>query len=641
MKTLYFGFECATIFISLCAILYLSIEKKLPRYEQRRVFLALLIDVFVCSVLSFVFQLVFHYLTLPLYALRMTLMSVYFLAHIALPPLFFHYTVLMDGSLYKMKRKYRAFIYIPLIVPLTLLLINGFHPFLFDVGENVQIVRIDLYPYLITGLIYLLFSIFDFAFHYKHLLKRTRISYLASLGVYLLGLILQMIYSEMRIELLAAISALLILETLYECDGAQFSPTTGLLSKAAFLNRIDQFFAAKFPFEILSVRLTRFDSSLSSLGLEKSKALEKRMGEELLDAHRSPSVLVFHVETDRFIFLILDHFEESEKAILDRLEKTVISPSLFLGCSLPLDCMVMKLSIPKDVSSLKELTDILHNERALPLRKKMTILPQSGVEELKMDLKILAAVKKKIETHQIQVYYQPIYSVQSHSIVAAEALLRLNDEKLGYLRPDKVVYLAEHNGLISALDQAVLEEVCSFLERKRPERYGIEYIEVNLSLYEMLSPHLTEQYLSILRRHHISPSRINLEFLETSTSDFPVFENQTKSLKEAGFLLSLDDFGTEYSNMDRLFSNDFVTIKVDKDLLWSAFKDENAKNLLSSLLSMLRKMGLNTLQEGVENKEQLDYVTSQGANYIQGFYFSKAIKEEDFLTYLQNFKEKA
>ncbi|MDD6240185.1 MAG: hypothetical protein PUA93_01170 [Eubacteriales bacterium] len=99
MRDSFFGMEASTIFIAFCSLLYLLMGKRLPRYEQRRTFLLLILDVLISAVFSFTFQIVLHSLHLRHYELRMTLMSVYYGVHIFLPPLFFHYTLLMDGTL--------------------------------------------------------------------------------------------------------------------------------------------------------------------------------------------------------------------------------------------------------------------------------------------------------------------------------------------------------------------------------------------------------------------------------------------------------------------------------------------------------------------------------------------------------------
>lgn len=108
-----------------------------------------------------------------------------------------------------------------------------------------------------------------------------------------------------------------------------------------------------------------------------------------------------------------------------------------------------------------------------------------------------------------------------------------------------------------------------------------------------------------------------------------------RKLHEAGFTFSLDDFGTGYSNIVRLVSNIFQNIKFDKSMLW----DESAQDILLSLTKIVREMGLNVVQEGVETKEQLDLVIEAGANLIQGYYFSKPIPIEEFTEFVKDFSE--
>ena len=637
MRDSFLGMEVATIFIAICSLLFLLFRKRLPHYEQRRTFLMLIIDVLLSAILSFTTQVVFHFLDLQMPQLLLVLMSVYYGVHLFLPPLFFHYTLLMDRTIYRYPRKDRFVLYLPNLIPICLLIVNGFFPFLFRIGEDMEFVSIRVYLLFLVGLVYLLFSVIDFFRRSSLLRRRDRIAYLSALAVYVSAFVMQFFFKELRIELLGAISALLILAVLCEADGFYYSPTTGVLSAAAFQRRLTQFLALGIPFELISARIANLSAAYSMLGLNKSEALARRMGERLFFLHRCEDIFTYQAEDDRFVFMILGGKEKNRETILEGIRDTVNHPDRILGVPFRIEAMVMDLKLPEDASSLEDVNALFRNERTLPLRKPLNFLSREETEDLKKDLKILSAVKRKIERKEFDVYYQPIYSVEEKKIVAAEALLRITDEELGYLRPDKVVHLAEHNNLISALDQAVLEKVCTFLESGKPQKEGIRYIEVNLSLYEMLSPSLSEQYLRILRKHHVPVEEINLEFLETADSDFSLFEERKKALKEAGFSLSLDDFGTEYSNMGRLFTNDFLNVKIDKGLLWDAGKDKNTEELLFSLISMLRKMGFHVIQEGVENEKQFEFVSSCGADLIQGYYFSPALPEEKFLAYLHDF----
>jgi len=145
-----------------------------------------------------------------------------------------------------------------------------------------------------------------------------------------------------------------------------------------------------------------------------------------------------------------------------------------------------------------------------------------------------------------------------------------------------------------------------------------------------------------MEKYRIDPEQINLEITETASSSVafsPV--GAVKELKEDGFTFSLDDYGTGYSNLTYIIGMDFKNIKSDKNLLWDSMKNENSRMLLGDTIRMLRRLGVNVIQEGVETKEQLDFVLDAGANYIQGFYFSKPLNQDAFVDYVERFAGRA
>lgn len=207
------------------------------------------------------------------------------------------------------------------------------------------------------------------------------------------------------------------------------------------------------------------------------------------------------------------------------------------------------------------------------------------------------------------------------------------------MRPDILVATAERCGLIGAADLQVLEKVCRFIHDCRPQDHGLKYVEINISVGEMLGANLARDYTDMLHRYGVPVEMISIEFLETlRNDDSEVFQQAKKSLLDAGFAFSLDDFGTEFSNMGRLFNNNFTNIKIDKSLLWDADKDPNSRELLASLTKMIEKMHFVPLQEGVETKAQLTFVTQHDCRLIQGYYFSKALPAPEFMNYLTSFQ---
>ena len=172
----------------------------------------------------------------------------------------------------------------------------------------------------------------------------------------------------------------------------------------------------------------------------------------------------------------------------------------------------------------------------------------------------------------------------------------------------------------------MFEKVCAFLADERTKKVGLTYVEVNLSIYQLIAGNTIEQFKEAMDKYGVTPDQINLEITESgSVSTSHALLTNIDELKELGFKFSLDDYGTGYSNLTYIISMDFTNIKSDKGLLWDANKNENSRILLTDTIQMMRRLGFNVIQEGVENREQLDLVVNAGANLIQGYYFSKPV----------------
>ena len=143
-----------------------------------------------------------------------------------------------------------------------------------------------------------------------------------------------------------------------------------------------------------------------------------------------------------------------------------------------------------------------------------------------------------------------------------------------------------------------------------------------------------------MKQYNVTSDQINLEITETaSLSAASTVSASINELKNAGFRFSLDDYGTGYSNLTYVIDMDFLNIKSDKGLLWASDNDVNSRHLLMDSIRMMRRLGMNVIQEGVETSEQLDLVLDAGANLIQGYYFSKPLMEKEFVDFVRKFNE--
>ena len=218
---------------------------------------------------------------------------------------------------------------------------------------------------------------------------------------------------------------------------------------------------------------------------------------------------------------------------------------------------------------------------------------------------------------------------------SAEALIRLTDEKLGFVSPEEFIPIAERSGRILKIGEIVFESVCRFLSEGVITQYGIKYIEVNLSVVECMQSSLSEKLFHTMNQYHLDPSQINLEITETATAERigMLVKNMTE-LHKNGITFSLDDYGTGYSNISYMMSLPFHIIKIDKSLLWSSMKNEKAMIALESIISMIRGMNMKILVEGVENEEMVELLKKLECHYLQGFYYSKPVPENEFIAFM-------
>lgn len=258
--------------------------------------------------------------------------------------------------------------------------------------------------------------------------------------------------------------------------------------------------------------------------------------------------------------------------------------------------------------------------------------------------KIIHIMSEAIKEDGIEMYFQPIYCLAEKRFTNAEALVRLKDDQtIGYISPEEFIPLAEKKGMIMPLSNLIFNHVFNFMAENNLRRKGVNHIEVNLSGLQSVDANLPKLMKSLLMKHNIAPDTVNLEITESIavTSGYMLKKNMDE-LRKFGCSFSMDDFGTGYSNLSRIAKADFEMIKIDKSLLWPCFKEDgtdgtrNAKILLENMISMLLKIGRKIVVEGIETKEQFEYLESLGITYAQGFYFSKPLCEKDFIKFLED-----
>jgi len=259
------------------------------------------------------------------------------------------------------------------------------------------------------------------------------------------------------------------------------------------------------------------------------------------------------------------------------------------------------------------------------------------LNDLRQENEVVHCLRKVIRYDGIMILFQPMLNVKTGKFNRAEVLVRLRDNPLNVF-PDQFIPIAESNGLITDIGAAVLEQLCRFMKESGSEEFGIDRLNINLSMLQLLRKSEVERLVDICKRYDVSPKQIVLEVTETATegegADM-VYEN-IQYLKQLGFALSLDDYGSGYSNMDNLVRFAFDQIKVDKTLLWSAMKDEKSMAVLENVIKLVQNLGKECVVEGVEDEFMEKILVDLGVDYLQGYKYSKPITDLAFIKYLKD-----
>ncbi|MCM1218614.1 MAG: EAL domain-containing protein [Lachnospiraceae bacterium] len=247
-----------------------------------------------------------------------------------------------------------------------------------------------------------------------------------------------------------------------------------------------------------------------------------------------------------------------------------------------------------------------------------------------------AMIRAAMEEDRVEVFYQPIYSTVERRFVSAEALARIRDRDGSIVPPGRFIPVAEKNGQISQIGEIVFEKTCAFIqENQLKEKYGIRYIEVNLSVRQCEEPKLAEKYIRIMEKYRLDPACINLEITESTS--IRIRNNLLKNMQiliDYGVRFSLDDFGSGASNLNYIIDMPVSIVKFDRDMSQAYFANRKARFVMEASMRMIHDMELEIVSEGVETEEQKDAIVALGIEFIQGYYFSRPLAGEEFLQFV-------
>lgn len=238
-----------------------------------------------------------------------------------------------------------------------------------------------------------------------------------------------------------------------------------------------------------------------------------------------------------------------------------------------------------------------------------------------------------ITERQFKMYLQPKYSIAKNEIIGAEALVRWLHPVRGMIYPGEFIPVIEENGFIQKVDYYIWEEACRFIKKCENEGITACPVSVNVSRVHLHDDECIQVLTDMIKRNNIPKEMLELEITETAQDQ--QISLKALQLKEEGFILLMDDFGSGYSSLNILLETPFDVIKLDKKFMENMMVSNKGRLILEQVVSMAGKLKLGLLAEGVETKEQVELLRNIGCDQVQGFYYARPMPEEEFFELLK------
>ena len=248
---------------------------------------------------------------------------------------------------------------------------------------------------------------------------------------------------------------------------------------------------------------------------------------------------------------------------------------------------------------------------------------------------ITESMETALSEQQFQVYLQPKFSLLDDRLAGAEALVRWTHPTMGFLSPGEFIPLFEKNGFITQLDRYVWEQTCRLLHEWKARGLETVPVSVNVSRADIYQADLIETFTALTEKYQVDPAMLHLEITESAYTENPdQLMGTVQRLRELGFLIEMDDFGSGYSSLNMLNQMKVDILKLDMKFIQSETAKPAEQGILRFIVELARWMNLSVVAEGVETREQLEHIRAIGCDYVQGYFFAKPMPSAAFEKYL-------
>jgi predicted signal transduction protein with EAL and GGDEF domain len=361
------------------------------------------------------------------------------------------------------------------------------------------------------------------------------------------------------------------------------------------------------------------------------------MGKRLRQGLRDMDVAC-RIGGDEFVLLLDEADASAATRLSQRIQHLLYEPMRFGAQNAGITVSVGVAMYPDDGTDLDTLmrnADAAMYQAKANGRNCVCFYTSSMQAQSERLLKVSAELSKALDSKQLQLFYQPVINLSNEEISGAEALLRWSHPEMGAVSPVEFIPIAESAGLIVRLGEWTLMQACVQAKRWDFERRGWT-MAVNVSFIQFKRPEFIKVVSSVLLESDLSPHCLELELTESvAMGNAEEAIEKMQQLRELGVKVAIDDFGTGYSSMTYLHKLGFHRLKIDQGFVRQIGKTTGEESIIVAIVQLAHSLGMNTLAEGVETKEQKEFLLKTGCDYQQGWIFAKATPANEWGRWLE------
>lgn len=416
----------------------------------------------------------------------------------------------------------------------------------------------------------------------------------------------------------------------------EHDPVTGALNREGYMHHAAKILASNpdEKFAILYFNISRFKTINDLFGYETGDLLLRKGINSLRSSFLRP-LLVARMEADRFAILVeqknLDYTRLTE-LLHTVYEKADMKVDIYGICGIYLIPEHCTLSVSEMYDRAKLAKNWIKNQYVQPY----AVFQEQMKADYEQTSIAISQLEDAIKNGEIQIYYQPIYDAHTEKIVSAEALARWNSAEHGIMLPGKFVPALEESGHITLLDTCVHHKIYDFLRDRKAKGMPTVKIAMNLSRMDLMDDSIMQLILKDIRDTEEDVKQVSYEITESAYATIsPAGMDFLKTLHNSGTSILMDDFGSGVSSFSTIREYEFDVLKLDMGFTRKIGTNAKNDNIIISVIDLAHRLDMKVIAEGVETREQADFLKENGCDFFQGYYFSRPVPQDQFEALLE------